>query len=531
MKKIIILSGLFLILISAMAQNTSNNSVFNIDNQNEIPVKSTAAIVQVLDSTIDYTYNSGWEYTEKEIVNIRHWESGYPWETLFYAFDGGVWNPFIKAHINWYDSITYQTYNLYPWNSFMLDWNPDALAHYSFAQHQTSQFGQVYNDVSFMMSYDFSVNQFTGGTKIRPTMHNDTLYDSYSLDDYNVATSLWEPNETYIFTYTPEGLIKTILHKAYNTITSSYENLRYQVSAYSGTNILLNVEQNWLVDHWENNVKTEYSYNGNNQISSKTKYIWNNITEEWDPEGRHLYTYSVNDLVNDTYQSYSGVSYDYSYRNLYTYDVSGNMLSRQYDSYTGGVWVNGILYEYTFNSNNDRLTYKKSNWNSGLNTWVNSILNTYTYNANFNLTQQLYQSWDLGLLSWVNVEKYDYTFDANFNKTKKEFSNWDNIGGVWEYADKTEYFWSQYDANSVQEIFINPMNVFPNPSNGLININIENDIYNTLTICDNNGKTVLVKSINGREEQIDLTQYGKGYYMITLSNEYGESESRKLMVY
>ncbi len=524
MKKSLVVLSIILLSVSSIAQQITLNQLTGVENKNAVPVRNVNAIVQVLDSTIDYVYNSGWEFTEKEITTVRHWESGFPYEKIAYFYDAGVWNEFIKYHLEWYDSVMYKMYTVLPWNSFLLDWGNDTIMHYCFTNYESTQLGMMYNDISFMMAYDFNTNQLTGGGKIIPVMYNDTLYEKYYVYDYNDASGIWEPGAKYQFTYTTEGLVQTLLHQDYNSATSLYENVDHKFFAYSGTDKLIEVNQNWITDHWENDSKIEYTYNASNQNEYKISYTWDNVNDEWDIVDRHVYTYSGNDLTIDAYQVYNGSSYNNSYRLVYTYDGNGNVLTRRQDLYPGS-WEYNSLLEYTYNSNNDRLTLKSSNWIGGA--WVNSYLYTYTYNSNFDLTEQLYQTWSGS--AWVNVDKYENTYDAYYNRTEHVFSTWS--GSAWEYDNKTEYYWSQYDANGISELFNSSMNVFPNPSSGLINIDQVDDHFNMLSVYDESGKIVMTKEINGHHEMINLKQFGTGIFIITLSNEFGESESRKLMVY
>jgi len=69
------------------------------------------------------------------------------------------------------------------------------------------------------------------------------------------------------------------------------------------------------------------------------------------------------------------------------------------------------------------------------------------------------------------------------------------------------------------------VNIFPNPSNGLVNINVEGNLTNTIVVTDLAGKVVTTKTANGNTT-IDLASFGSGVYMVKVSNDKGTSTER-----
>ena len=58
------------------------------------------------------------------------------------------------------------------------------------------------------------------------------------------------------------------------------------------------------------------------------------------------------------------------------------------------------------------------------------------------------------------------------------------------------------------------LSIFPNPSDDIINIEIENPDYATIEIYNVSGRLVLSKEINLKVEKIDLSGYAKGIYLL-----------------
>ena len=79
----------------------------------------------------------------------------------------------------------------------------------------------------------------------------------------------------------------------------------------------------------------------------------------------------------------------------------------------------------------------------------------------------------------------------------------------------------RYD-NSLSDnnsLFINDYLIYPNPTSGIVNIQLEGNNINQLTITDINGRVIISKEVNGNECSADLSNYNKGVYFITLRNE------------
>ncbi len=77
----------------------------------------------------------------------------------------------------------------------------------------------------------------------------------------------------------------------------------------------------------------------------------------------------------------------------------------------------------------------------------------------------------------------------------------------------------------LDETTMEGVSVYPNPSNGLVNISNDNHFSNTITVTDITGKVVTTTSATAAAA-IDLSAYGKGVYMVTISNEKGRKTER-----
>ena len=74
----------------------------------------------------------------------------------------------------------------------------------------------------------------------------------------------------------------------------------------------------------------------------------------------------------------------------------------------------------------------------------------------------------------------------------------------------------------------NDVSVYPNPSNGIVNITFENNESRVITVRDISGKIIKVENINSNTE-IDFNQFGKGLYLIDITSN-GETIRRKVTI-
>ena len=73
--------------------------------------------------------------------------------------------------------------------------------------------------------------------------------------------------------------------------------------------------------------------------------------------------------------------------------------------------------------------------------------------------------------------------------------------------------------------------VFPNPSEGIFNINLNNSQKATLRVFDMNGQQVVEQAISEGQATIDLTTHAKGIYIIRIIDQLGQISTKKLTIH
>lgn len=89
------------------------------------------------------------------------------------------------------------------------------------------------------------------------------------------------------------------------------------------------------------------------------------------------------------------------------------------------------------------------------------------------------------------------------------------------YSKKGENEWGTpyncSDFSNVRFLKTNDIKIFPNPSTGIINLNLNNKSIQQITICDLTGKQIF--KTNKQQETIDITSFTSGIYIITIQTD------------
>lgn len=98
-------------------------------------------------------------------------------------------------------------------------------------------------------------------------------------------------------------------------------------------------------------------------------------------------------------------------------------------------------------------------------------------------------------------------------------------GSAFTDKESNEFYFSKHDG--VDENIANNANIYPNPSNGLITIDIEGK--NVLTVYTTAGQLVYNQSINDKTT-VDLSKLEKGTYLMVLTDKDGQSTKQVIVL-
>lgn len=357
------------------------------------------------------------------------------------------------------------------------------------------------------IAYDYAINNEESKTW--------TTY--YKLND---STKLWEHDYRFIYGITKWKDLKIELYQTPSD--TGWVNLEgtEKFYVYNG-NKILEVQSNYLDASGTVPVRKEQSsYDVNGRIIARNKFEYNNNT--WELKGIDSMFYkTVNSKINLS--------------EIINYQVNGNIASKymKLDSISWQNFSDTTKYEdlkqtkyiesyFTNNNWEKRIRYTVAlldSWGSSITTyeyfngtnWIGTRKYTSLYDSNYNQTDLITEDFQNG--NWVHNTsiKSTYTYDANgnmslcikaeklgsntsyVNKTKTEYLNYSNLNVGFQYAKKSKN-----------------ISVYPNPSEGVFKLAIENPVQ--VELFDLDGRVRLKQQLSSGT--LDLTSFEKGIYIL-----------------
>ncbi len=213
----------------------------------------------------------------------------------------------------------------------------------------------------------------------------------------------------------------------------------------------------------------------------------------------------------------------------------------------GGTWTQLKKTEYDYDSRGNRILRASYEWNEATQQWVGDFKKVeYIYDDNDNRTSLIEFDWNTDTQQWQPTRRGsggygeilldeliipDYRYDifmiyANTNQTYGESHNWDEANQTWVLTFRSEYHYSSV-ITAVENINTSHLHIFPNPTNNLINFDIENPTSTTITIHDVQGKYISTQHL--QDKRLSVGHFNSGIYFYQLSHN-GEMYSGKFIV-
>jgi hypothetical protein len=127
-----------------------------------------------------------------------------------------------------------------------------------------------------------------------------------------------------------------------------------------------------------------------------------------------------------------------------------------------------------------------------------------------------------------------FTVGFNFNgavpaKYKLHLiNNYENGLNKYSVVDNVKFLFSSSSVNEIKNTYLS---IFPNPSNGIVSINSNQDIAN-INVFDITGKAVLNQEYTNKlnQAEIDLSALNNGIYFIAVQSSNGEISKSKIVL-
>ncbi|WP_321375745.1 T9SS type A sorting domain-containing protein [uncultured Draconibacterium sp.] len=498
--------------------DNSNNKLLN-NAKKEVKYNTEKELIYRADYIWDISRNNWKGVYKREItlglnVNESTFDSYYLWNE---KQDDWIGNYQIESKQNSFGKRTFYSY--YLWDESLYGWYP------------TSKVITAYNETSEIEEEEtYNINHETKNleklTKTNFFYLNDDLYltkhygwdavqEEWSLHYYD--TIYYENNHKF------EERIGKIINGKWTLSLDSKTVTFLDNNKMTDSIIFYTFISDTICIQ---NRKTIHKHDENGKVLRTQQYSWNN--NDW-----FLY-----EILN------------------YEYDINGNQTYSEklnYDSYVDsiiGVHKHYRSYYQRFDGQFDLLTNEEYYWNYLAGHWQGSEKDSSSLNEQNFMSLKINFSWDRNNRDWVYNNNYEYKYDEHNNLSTKITSKWDAYSDTWIYKNKIDYAYSEQDLlkkisndlwnselnnwerqhntyyyypsiTNVYETKISEISIFPNPSQGIINLKgITNPCKVSIFSVD--GKCFYTGNTKG--EYLNISFLPKGVYLLHI-----EKDNKKLL--
>jgi hypothetical protein len=122
------------------------------------------------------------------------------------------------------------------------------------------------------------------------------------------------------------------------------------------------------------------------------------------------------------------------------------------------------------------------------------------------------------------------TIDAGWGGTAANITVYTDAANMAAY--EAAAIWSGMEIKDITTLSTNKVeqelawSIYPNPTSGIVSIQNKKLISADVTVYDLNGRTVLTKSINNAETQVDISNLTSGLYIFNVESQNGSFSRR-----
>ena len=272
---------------------------------------------------------------------------------------------------------------------------------------------------------------------------------------------------------------------------------------------------------WTNNSRTEYTYDGNGDMTMIVYSRWAGTIPAWHYSGIVSYWHNNNHNVIQSktkHYNYNTFVLEDSIFHRYTYDGTGMVLLN--DTTFSKDSLADIVTGYTYNSSGFKImdsTYDYINSTLG---WAYQGKKEYTYDASGNNIQVTTVSWDKANSIYYETQKAYYTYNSFNQLIKNDGEVWNNNG----WNKDGSYRFLYYDIpNSVEQFSTEQqkMALYPIPATTYTNLemNFDKPTGFSVIISDMQGRMVkqFTDKVDGQyKKNINVQDMPAGQYILQL---------------
>ena len=326
----------------------------------------------------------------------------------------------------------------------------------------------------------------------------------------------WDNDTRSTYSYT-SGKLTDLTTQEWNFDSSKWINASKLTTTYDGDRPTVTTSQTWTTDHWEDQSRNTFTYDGSGnmivsvleiaqggvlvnfykttltysggRVDSSYTYIWSTSPDpdDWVVQARTAYAYNGNGVLTMlTNEGWNDPTWVYSVRTIYTLDGSDRTIQTLTQSYAG-VWNNLYKTDYTLDGAGNEILSVQSSWL--FEAWSEQSSDTSRYSSN-KLIEQVHYN-----IQFTQLTRDLYTYDGLGNQITDEYQQW--IVSEWINVTRTVYVYiiaGIFDDDAVAQVpseFALAQN-YPNPFNlsTVIPYSLDGDSRVKITVSNILGQTV-----------------------------------------
>lgn len=178
---------------------------------------------------------------------------------------------------------------------------------------------------------------------------------------------------------------------------------------------------------WVSDYNDSIYYNANNDISLIKSFAFNGTG--WDPEFMGTITYTgankISSMLTQFWDTGSS-SWLNEDKTDYTYNGSNQLIVTKYTTWDAGAWVNNDLDSMYYGAGNFPIKTINYSWDAMAMQWQANMRNDYSFNSLDQITQNMTYFWNTLSSNWELTQKTDYHYASYTPEAVNESVNANN---------------------------------------------------------------------------------------------------------
>ncbi|WP_458625944.1 T9SS type A sorting domain-containing protein [Winogradskyella sp. PC D3.3] len=312
-----------------------------------------------------------------------------------------------------------------------------------------------------------------------------TSFNSECLPEESFISSQGSTYSRVVYAYNSENQTIEVDTQAYDGIGGWISISRVQ-STYVGDNLTEEVTESYNGFNLVLSSRSQYSYNGSNQLTEELYQERNLANTGWENSNRSVYTYNGSGTVDEeTYQEWDSNTTTWGNSERVTYIYSGSDVTEfTEDLWDGAAWEPDLKYNIIYNTEGQMIELNSSYWDGS-----SYVLDGRTL------------------------------FDYDSNGFIEEITEQDYNGSSWDNDYRTSYTYPACSSLSVSESEVFNFGFYPNPADRNLKISNSESIVGQLSyaIYDMSGRAVKSGQLDN-DKSISLAQMVNGVYLLKLND-------------